>query len=336
MAETPSSHEYVPPQPPQGGAGADDTRPGYPPAGSAEARDIRLAAEAADREGEDPEAVLATLEAGAETPSERTDRLGEFVELHLAEVCPPEYRATGIARCQNFEDQYRELFEEPDLQLGEEDAADPDLRREVENAAITAANDEAIAVRTGEAEDRETAIATNDADVIPASQTRRAELEAAHPNIDVPATEAERASALAAETARTNRLHDRDMATSAETAGELQQEEGIAEDLDSVRELQANFNELKAEHGTIGALQMLLEGENAVQSPEMRTIVQRAISTARALVSALPGREADISRLLDQSGLNLGAASQAEVFASLFSAAEASDEFSDEDVEQLC
>lgn len=334
---TPGGNEIRPPQPPSGDGGADE-RPGYPPQGQAERLAALQAGEAAAQTS-DPgaalDAELAALDVGAESPSERATRLGGFVERHFRGEYSVENAVLAVEECTLFENDCRELFEEPNLELGDEDAADPGLRERIENFTTIAANDETIATRTGEVEDRETAVATNDAEIIPASETRRAELEAAHPNINVPATEAERAATLAAETARTNVLQDRDVAVSVETAGELQQEEGIAEDLYSVRELQANFNELKAEHGTIGALQMLLEGGNAVQSPEMRTIVRRAIGTAQALVSTIPGKEAELGRLLDQTGINLAAGSQVEAFASLFTAAEASDEFTDEEVEQL-
>jgi hypothetical protein len=301
---TPGGNDALPPRPSSRDGGADE-RPGYPPPGLEAEREQRAAYEAADRAGENPEAVLASLEAGAETPEERADRVDEFIDQHLDGMAPEEQRQPAIAECCMYEDEIRELFEEPDLEIGAEDAADPSLLQRVEEAVAMAANDETIATRTGEVEDREIAVATNDAEIIPATETELAAVQT---------TESRERAGLTAD--------------EAENAT-------VAEDLDSVRELQANFNELKAEHGTIGALQMLLEGENAVQSPEMRTIVRRAIGTAQALVSAIPGKEAELGRLLDQTGINLTAGSQVEAFASMFAAAEASDEFTDEEVEQL-
>ncbi len=131
MPETPSGHEYASPQPPQGGNGAGDERPGYPPAGHEEARDTRAAAEAADRAGEDPEAVLASLEAGTETPEQRQQRLGEFVDTYFLDEVKPAARTLAIEECQGFENDCRELFEEPELRLGKEDASDPELKEKL-------------------------------------------------------------------------------------------------------------------------------------------------------------------------------------------------------------
>ncbi|MBV1864921.1 MAG: hypothetical protein KUG74_10850 [Rhodobacteraceae bacterium] len=292
-------------------------RPGYPPPGQAERLAALQAGEAAAQTG-DPNAALdaelAALDVGAETPDDRAVRLGEFVDRHFEGEFSDEGVLLAVQECTLFENDCRELFEEPDLVLMDEDAADPGLRQRVENFATVATNDEAIIAGTGEAEERETTVVANDTEVIPATETKLAAVQA---------TETRERAGLAADEENNSSARTRNIE--------------VARDLQTVEELNTEFERIKAANGgsTIAALETLLDAENGLQSPEMQTIVQRAIGTAQALVSALPGREADISRLLDQSGLNLGAASQAEVFASLFTAAEASDEFSEEEVAAL-
>lgn len=308
MPETPGGYDQLTPRPEQAGVEAGNVHQGYPPAGQGEALAALAAAEAADQRN-DADAMLdgelAALEGGVETPAERTARLGQFVEQHLAEVCPPAYRDTGIARCQFFEDQYRELFEEPDLRLTDEDAEDPELIGEIEDAVTEAANDETITSLTDDRDELQSTAERQETEVQPAN--------AAAIDRQAVANEAEQLGLAADEIENAT----------------------ISEDLATIEDVQARFAELRAAHGTVGALQMLLEGENALQNPEMRAIVQRAISTARSLMSAIPGKEAAIGRLLDQSGLNLAAGSQMDMFAGLLSAAEASEDFTDEEVEQL-
>lgn len=109
----------------------------------------------------------------------------------------------------------------------------------------------------------------------------------------------------------------------------------MAEGVSTARELQARFNELRDEHGTVGALELLLEGEYSVQNEEMRAIVQRTIGTARSLVTALPGREDVVTRLLDGANLNLGAATNAGAFADFLTAVNASEDLSEAEKQTL-
>jgi hypothetical protein len=232
--------------------------------------------------------------------------------------------------CCRREDQLRELFEEPDLTMAAEDAEDPALRQRIADVVSVASNDEAIATQTTAQAEREALLATR-TDEVAQTDTERAALVAAHPAVTVPATATERAAALATETTQTNALRVRDRDASADVEDEHAEEAEMAEGISTARELQARFAQLKADHGTIGALQLLLEGEDALQNPEMRAIVQRTIGTARSLVTALPGREDVVTRLLDQSGLNLGAANNVAAFADFLTAVNASDDLSDDE-----
>lgn len=94
---------------------------------------------------EDPDQILQQLEAGQESPAQRSKRLGEFVKNHLSDICPPKSHPLAVDRCKIYEDNCRNLFEEPDLTLGEEDAKDPDLRSQIaRKVAEMAENNETI------------------------------------------------------------------------------------------------------------------------------------------------------------------------------------------------
>ncbi len=266
------------------------------------------AAEAAAQPGDVGAALdgdLAALDGGLENPDDRRNRVGEFVETHFTDIVPAAYVTPAVDVCCQYEDQLRDLFAEPNLVVAQEDAEDPTLRQRVENAVTVAANDDTIAGLSDDRDELQATAERNETEVIPATEAELA---------TVRATEVRERAGLAAD--------------EAENAV-------VAEDLGTVRELQANFDRLKAEHGTIGALQMLLEGENALQNPEMRAIVQRTIGTAHSLVTALPGREDVVTRLLDGANLNLGAATNAAAFADFLSAVDASEELSDEEKEAL-
>lgn len=324
---TPGGNDTLPPRPPSGGSGTGDARPGYPAPGQAE-RLAALQAREAATQTRDPSAALdaelAALEAGKETPSERTARLGVFVETHFADIVPEVYTEVASSECCRREDQLRELFDEPDLIMADEDADDPVLRQRVADVVAIATNDETIAALSAD-EDAETALlARQDTDLVPASAAERAALETAHPEVTVPRTEAERIAALSAAESQTESLRSHRDARS-----DVQDE--VAEDLSTLEGVQARFNELRAEHGTVGALRMLLEGENALQNPELRAIVQRTINTAQSLVTALPGREDVVTRLLDASGLSLGASSSAATFSGFLSAVDSNTDLSDEE-----
>lgn len=315
MAETLGGNDHVPSRPAPTAAGADDARPGYPPPGQSEALAAVAAAEAAERPA-DADAMLdgelAALDASVESPEVREARLGEFIRDHFSDVVPAEYLSPAIDVCCEYEDQIRDLFGEPDFVIAQEDAEDPSLVQRIEDTVEVAANDETITALADDRDELQATVERQETEVQPAN--------AAAIDRQVAANQGEQIGLERDETVRSH---------------EFQSEAEIAEDLDTIEGVQARFAELKADHGTIGALELLLEGEDALQNPEMRGIVQRAISTARSLVRAIPGKEAAIGRLLDQSGLNLAAGSQIDMFAGLLSAAEASDEFTEEDVEQL-
>lgn len=320
---TPGGNDTPPSRPPSGNAGDGAERPGFPPAGYENDRQAREGVEAASRDKEDPEAVLAALEAGKETPAQREARLGAFLDAHFADEVKPAAKKMAIKECQGFEDDCRDLFEEPDLRLGEEDATDPELKNKLvalsANVTDVVANDEAITAAIVERDEGLTTEATNAAVVaantesINAERAKTAALEA----------RAERRDTVDADR---NNIRTQEKAKNAE----------VNRDLTTVKELQANFEELKAANdgSTIAALKLLL-GEEGIKSPEMKAIVQRAVGTAEALVGAIPGKEEAIGRLLDKSGLTLGAATNAESFSAFLSAAEASDDFTDEDVAKL-
>ncbi len=329
MPETPTGPEQPRQQPIPAGEALD--RPGYPPPGYEESMAALAAAEAAAHSGDADAALageLAALDGDIESSEAREARLGTFVADHFSDACPELYRSQAVAACCNYEDQCRELFGEPDLLLGEEDAADPLLREMVENAVLAAENDDTIVALTDDELTETALLERQEADLVPVSQAERASVEAAHPEVTVPDTETGRAAALAEAEAQTQGLETR-------RADRREVRTEVAEDLNTIEGLQARFNELKAQHGTVGALELLLEGETALQNEEMRAIVQRTIGTARSLVTALPGREDVVTRLLDGANLNLGAATNAGAFADFLTAVNASEDLSEAEKQTL-
>lgn len=320
--EIPGSQENLAKRPPkdQNPAG----KRGYPAPG----QDKRLAAIRAREAAEagDPEAILAELD-GAETPEARKGRLGRFVEKHFADVCPPECLELGVAACLRYEENCRQLFGEPNLQLGDDDATDPELKDKIKAevfARVTdvAANDERIAAQTAMRDDKAKTVDDQETNQIPASNGRRSELEAAHPGI--PDSEAERAALLNAETARTKDLRK-------EVRYQRARETETLADLTTIKELQANFDRLRAEKGTFGALRSML-GPDGVKSPKMRAIVERVLATAEAIQSAVPGKPEVVTRLLDRSNLDLSGESALAVFAGFMAEAEKSEDLSEDEM----
>lgn len=316
MPETPTGPE----QPRQQPIPADETleRPGYPPPGYEESMAALAAAEAAAQPGDADlllDGDLAALETGTESPEARDSRLRGFLLENFPEL-PANVLPTAIQRCVLFEEGCRELFEDPTLILSEEDAEDPALQAELARLAdgsldLTSVQ-ESVVSTAAELDTLQATATRNETELIPASETQLAEVRA---------TETRERAALARAEA------DDDQAQARNTE--------VAEDLNTIEGLQARFNELKAQHGTVGALELLLEGETALQNEEMRAIVQRTIGTARSLVTALPGREDVVTRLLDGANLNLGAATNAGAFADFLKAVNASEDLSETEKQTL-
>lgn len=306
-------------------------QPGYPAPGQQQKLAEIRAQEAA--ESDNPEAILAEFE-GAETPEARKNRLGQFVEKHFAEVCPPEFRDAATGRCIRFEDQYRNLFGEPDLKLSDEDASEPELKREISNAVEVAQNHEAIAAKNEENQ-AEGNIRDGNRTKIAQSSKERSKLEAENP--DIPTDEVGRTALLDRAKAQTaerqlavQRADDRAERKEAQIGAEHRQEAKIDRDLSTVKELQANFDQLRAEKGTIGALQELL-GPDGVKSPEMRAIVDRVLTTAEAIRNAVPGKSEIVTRLLDRAPLDLSGQNALAVFAGFMAEADKSEDLSAEE-----
>lgn len=244
-------------------------------------------------------------ESRAETPTQRAERLGDFVEANFAEVCPAEFRDSGIAVCQADEDECREMFEEPDLQLAPEDAEDPELIGKIEDAVAIEQAKQAVATNT-ESRDTKLSLESEQTDSVVANDSEIADEEAVQSELQIKVTQND----------KTIETNDRDIAT--------------------LKQTQARFAELKAEHGgdTIVALRSLLASDQ-LQSPEIREYLQNTITTAEALRTALPGKEAVVTQLLNASALDLTAGGGAATFADFMTALDASDELTAADKTKL-
>lgn len=190
-----------------------------------------------------------------ESPKDRRSRLDRFVETHFADICPQECRSLAIEECIEFENGCRVLFDEPDLELGEDDAADPDLKERISSQVLSKVedidhNDKQIAEMTASRGKLE----VQNADAKSEKEEAAAELEKlqrANPNI--PRDKAARSRMLDGITRR-NKDILRPKAERVEKTrdGEQLREVEKSADLDSIKKLQAEFEALKAEKGTIG------------------------------------------------------------------------------------
>lgn len=248
-----------------------------------------------------------TVEASeqAETPAERTTRLGEFVETHFAKTCPPEFVPSGVVACLEFENNCRDLFEEPDLQLEPEDAEDPKLIVKIENAVELA--------------ETETAVANN------ASQLQQDEA-AANELASATKTAAEAPVDLADVEKKTETTLNTDLKINQQRSAEVK----------NLKQTQTRFDELKAQHGgdTIAALRSLLASD-LLQSPEIREYLRNTIATAEALRTALPGKENVVTQLLNASSLDLSAGGGAATFADFMIVVDVSDDLTESDKTKL-
>lgn len=114
----------------------------------------------------------------------------------------------------------------------------------------------------------------------------------------------------------------------------LKQEANTAADLETVQDLQSQFDTLKAQHGTRGALALLLE-PGILKTAAMRALVKRALKTVDALTTALPGKANVVADLLNHAGLKLGASSPAIMFGGFMGAVETSPDLTEADKETL-
>lgn len=248
--------------------------------------------------------VLSSLEAGngAETPEARNTRLGQFVETHFSDVCPPNARSLAVERCCLFEDGCRELFDEPNLQLGEEDASDPSLREKIailaEMSAEVATNDETIATRTEERDQKAETVAKQDTQIA--------------------INEAE----IKQHEAQTPILQD-DAQTAETTANNVEADEEL---------IDKEYPKLKADLGSIEAVDKLI---GMVKSPEVKARLQKVRGMISALQSAVPGKSEVITRMINQSNLDLTGNSPIQIFAGFLAEADKSNELTDDEKAQI-
>lgn len=238
-----------------------------------------------------------------ETPEARKARLGKFIETHFSDICPPEFQDATTGRCIRFEDQYRKLFDEENLQLSEEDVAEPDLKKEIKLAVSEARNDKVIATRT-----------KTEADKATTAETQNARIANVKANVDQ-------------EKAKTPNL--KVVAEKAETQAEGKEIEAnsVAGDQKIIKE---NYpHPLKEQHGgSIGALRALV---GMVKSPKTKEKIKSILATISAILNAIPGKSAVITRMIDHSDINLSASSPIQMLAGFLADADKSDELTDED-----
>jgi len=278
--------------------GGNDDKAGYPPAGQQEQLAKIKAAEAADNTN--PEAILAELEA-QETEAVRAERLKAYVAEHFPD-CPPELHNQASKACESYENDSRDLYGEPGFKVSGEDVSE--LQPEISRISVIARNNTKITEKTNEV-----AVAEETTDIQETQKSANAgEIkEAKSENTDLTQTLNQREDKL----------------------------EEVTEDLATLEQVQARFEQLKAQKGgTIPALQSLLE-EGLIKSPEIKAKVQSTIATASTLINSIPGKSAVITQMINQSNINLTAQSPVQVFAGFLAEADKSNDLSEEEKETI-
>lgn len=231
------------------------------------------------------ERLKAKLETTAqvETAEARKARLGQFVETHFSDICPPEHRDAVTQECIGFENELRIAFDDETTRLEAADASDATLREKVV-AAIPEieVNNEAIAARTEE---------------------KTLEAKAVAANTDKISTgEAE----IAQERARSDSLQDHlDQREIERTA--------TANDLELLKHLPTSGDNLHT-------LQNLLDS-GQLKSPEIRTKVANVITQLRSVANmgSTPEAQSFFKQAVAQQPINFAASSPIQMYASLIS-----------------
>ena len=257
----------------------------------------------ADEKTRNPDTEKADPET-AETPDQRNTRLRGFVKDQFSEAeCPPEFRDAAAGACESYEDENRELFEEPDFTVTAEDVAD--LKPEIEKVVEIENNKQAIAAATKKKDTAETVIVHEEA----GDRQDKAKIKV--------------------EDNKTPKLEDATERAEKQKERDEKQDSADQQDLQTIKE---NYLDLKSKHGSIGAVEALI---GMMKSPKMRGRLNRVLGVMEALQNAIPGKREVTTRLLNQSNLNLGGGSITQVFASFAASVNQSDAYTDEEKKHI-
>lgn len=292
-----------------GSHGNDRPENGYPPKGYAENKQQLSMQEAITIATENPDGQL-----------EKELALADI--LPWVKECLPDCQPHKLAAecCFSMQVEARELDET--YQITDENPED--IKPDVEQFIAENKNSEVIS-------ENEQTISEND-DEIEAKESEQVELtaQAEAQTADIADVRAE----IAQKKAKTPKLENDVTESQQSLDSTLSKEAEKSADLDRIKKLQAEFETLKAEKGTIGALRTLLK-PGRLKSPEMKAKVQLAVNVAQSLVNAIPGKYEVVSRILDQSNVNLAAANPITIFAGFLAETDKSEELTDEEKTKL-
>jgi hypothetical protein len=260
-----------------------------------DARQSRIQAETKAREAENPDAILESAENAL---------LTDWAGKHFPDLEPTEFVVAALSAIQKGE--IEAGFAEFDVTQ----ESPYDLLEEVELSVLEQSKTQRVAQKDKEIEDGVPAKVPAEAGEQSRLVSRNVVLETASQSLAAESTELP----PAIETETTTK------------AANIERNETAQVELEA---LQVEFLALKSEIGTEAALRQIL---NKATIPEAQQHIRAVLGTVSLLRSALPNKDAALTRLLNAAPINLGAVSVAASFASVLSAAETSPDFTSADV----
>ena len=253
----------------------------------------------------DSEVADSNLDKSTESPEQRKARLSNFVTTNFPD-CPPEHLDAATNSCTSYEDENRELFEDPEFRVSEEDVAD--LQPEMVKLIGAEKNDETIATNAKAIQAAEKNVAAK------AETVKREE-----------AGDKQDKAKIKTEKAKTPKLKEEVDGAENRLDEELSEEALKKKDQETI---QKNYDRLRGEKGQVAALQELI---GMVKSPEVKQRLQGIISTIGRLKNVVPGKQAQLDEILNSTPLALNSGSVIGAFSPFLPKLHASPHFTEEE-----
>ncbi len=282
----------------------------------------------------------------AETPDQRNKRLENYVAEYFKEECPAEFRNEAAGVCMAYETELRETFEEPELELTEEDIAD--VKPQVINAVTTAKREKTVtdlettAAEIPKAKEAEIARSEQiDARVKAATGTdlglsqglnnpglKPADIDSKISTVDT-ATAKARDENEYLKKKKEDKIEQRDQ----EKVKDQNLKEKAEEVSDDEKILAKEYDRLL--DSGIGQAATLKQLMGMVKSPEVKARLQNFLNMVGQLQTVLPVKSGIVTKYLNASKLNLGSTSVVAAFAPFIAQIDAAPDLTDEDKDTI-
>ena len=239
-----------------------------------------------------------------ESPETRKARISEFVTGNFPE-CPPEHLDAATGACTSYENENRELFEDPTFKVSKEDVGD--LKPEIDKVIKIENNKKVIAEATKKKNTAEAVIVREEAG------DRQDKVKIKVEDGKTPKLERQVGQA-------------KEEAENAET--EADEREDTADQVKKDQETIEKKYPALLKKGQVAALQELI---GMVKSPEVKQRLQGIISTIGRLKNVVPGKQAQLDQIFNSTPLNLSSGSVTGAFSTFLPKLHASQHFTEEE-----